>query len=148
MASTPVAPGVAALAVLVAACGAKTDLVPDCDSAAIGYCQANGCPELGPPTGTTASLGLYCAASPSFAPRVAGIGTCLTPSGQTWAIDVKSLDASGASVYLLYDPTSGQLIGVTTFEPTGDGGTSERDYGSCGAGLGIISCETTLLPCP
>lgn len=146
MAIAPFVTSVATVSLLAIACGARTDLETPCDAAAIAYCEANACPMAGPSEGTEAALGPWCIASPQFAPSVTGIGTCITPAGTPWAIDVKTTDAAGDDLYLLYDPTTGQLIGVSTRAPGGDG-TDEHDYGSCDEGLGIISCTTTLVTC-
>jgi hypothetical protein len=146
MASATVVPAVAVVALLAIACGARTDLETPCDAAALAYCEANGCPMAGPSQGTEAALGAWCIASPQFAASVTGVGTCITPAGTTWAIDVKTTDAAGDDVYLLYDPSTGQLIGVSTRAP-GDAGTDEHDYGACDEGLGLISCTTTLVTC-
>jgi hypothetical protein len=139
--------GATALGLLLAAsCGGRTVLSePDCDAAAIAYCQTTGCPFTGPASSTAAGVTAWCTAASAFAPRVTGYGTCLTPAGQAWAIDVKASDANGNELYLLYDPTSGRLLSVSTVAP-GDGGT-EQDYGTCGEGTGIVRCTGVLFSC-
>jgi hypothetical protein len=80
---------------------------------------------------------------------VTGFGTCTTSAGQAWAIDVRTSDASGGVVYLLYDPSSAQLLSVSTVEPgvgVGDAGL-ETDYGSCGQHLGIVTCAGEAFTC-
>jgi hypothetical protein len=138
---------VAALAVLVAACGARTDTVPECDTAAVEYCQTNGCPLTGPTADSTPALDVWCSGAPSYAPFVTGIGSCKTPTGSVWAIDVETVDATGSTVYLLYDPTSTKLVEVSIVAPGGNG-AGAQDYGACGVGVGIISCVSTLVRCP
>jgi hypothetical protein len=145
---------------VVAACGGRVDpasmsdgsapFASDCADSAVSYCQANGCPLTGPATSTAAAVDSWCAASPALAPRVTGFGTCTTPSGQEWAIDVRTSDATGGTVYLLYDPASARLVSVSTLEPaagSGDGGPIETDYGSCGEHLGIITCAGVAFTC-
>jgi hypothetical protein len=138
--------GAAALGLLVAAaCGGRSELsVPDCNAAAVAYCQTGGCPITGPASSTGAGLAAWCAASLAFAPRVTGYGTCTTPDGQLWANDVVASDALGNTLYLLYDPSSGQLVSVSTLGP-GDSPTQEKDYGTCGQSAGIVRCAAPVL---
>jgi len=140
--------GATALGLLVAAaCGGRSQLsVPDCNAPAVAYCQTNGCPFTGPASSTAAGVTAWCSAAGSFAPRVTGYGTCTTPGGQPWATDVKASDALGNELYLLYDPTSGRLLSVSTIAP-GDSGTGEQDYGTCGEGTGIVTCAGVLFTC-
>ena len=140
--------GVTALGLLVAAaCGGRSPLtVPDCNAPAVAYCRANGCPFTGPASGTAAGITAWCTAASAFSPRVTGYGNCTTPAGEPWAIDVKASDALGHDLYLLYDPTSGELLSVSTFGP-GDAGTGEQDYGTCGESTGIVTCSAVRFTC-
>ncbi len=133
------------LLVAAASCGGRSQLsVPDCNAAAVAYCQTGGCPITGPASTTAPGLAAWCAASPAFAPRVTGYGTCTTPDGRLWANDVEASDALGNTLYLLYDPSSGELVSVSALGP-GDGATGEQDYGTCGQSAGIVSCSGPLL---
>jgi hypothetical protein len=134
--------GPALLGLLVAAaCGGRSPLsVPDCNAAAVSFCQSDGCPFTGPAASTSAALTAWCSAAAAFSARVTGYGTCLTPAGEPWAIDVKASDTHGNVLYVLYDPTSGELLSVSTIA-LGDGGTGEQDYGTCGQNTGIVTCQ-------
>jgi hypothetical protein len=81
-----------------------------------------------------------------FAARVTGYGSCAAPGGQTWATDVKASDALGNTLYLLYDPGSGQLLSASTLA-SGDGGAGEVDYGTCGEGAGLVKCSSVVFAC-
>jgi hypothetical protein len=100
----------------------------------------------GPASGTAAGVTAWCNTSSAFSPRVTGYGNCTTPAGEPWAIDVKASDALGHDLYLLYDPTSGELLSVSTFGP-GDAGTGEQDYGTCGESTGIVTCSAVRFTC-
>jgi hypothetical protein len=140
--------GATTLGLLVAAaCGGRSTLsVPDCNAAAVTYCQANGCPFTGPASSTAAGLTTWCSAASAFSARVTGYGTCVTPAGEPWAIDVKASDAHGNELYVLYDPTTSQLLSVSTLAP-GDSGTGEQDYGTCGENTGIVTCSSVVFAC-
>jgi hypothetical protein len=132
---------------LAAACGGRSQLsVPDCNAAAVTYCQTNGCPFTGPASSTAAGLTAWCSAASAFSPRVTGYGVCTTPAGQVWANDVKASDAHGNELYLLYDPATGQLLSVSTRGP-GDSGAGEEDYGTCGENSGIVTCSGVVFAC-
>jgi hypothetical protein len=136
----------------LAACGGRVDssTVAACSAPALAYCQANGCAVAGPSAGTAAAVTAWCASWPALAPRVTGFGTCTTSAGDTWAIDVRTADANGGTVYLLFDPASGQLVSVSTLEPGGaggDGGPVETDYGTCGERHGIVTCSGVAFAC-
>ena len=89
-----------------------------------------------------AALTQWCQAWPALAARVTGVGTCTTPDGQTWATDVRLADADGGTLYLLYDPASGDLVSVSTIASGG-----ETDYGTCGAHSGIVTCAGAAYRC-
>jgi hypothetical protein len=135
-----------ALALVLVACAGRSELpVPDCNAPAVDYCQANGCPFTGPASSSETDVGAWCSSAPVFAARVTGAGTCTTPGGQTWAIDVRASDGTGAQLYVLYDPSSAQLLSVSTVGAgVGDGG--EVDYGTCD-NSGIVTCTTTPVSC-
>lgn len=136
-----------AIAATVAACGGRVDLSTACSTAAVAYCQANGCPLTGPTSNAPATIQAWCAQWPSMAPRVTGAGICSTTDGQTWAVDVRLADAGGGTLYLLYDPTSGDLVSVSTIGAGTDAGTGETDYGTCGAHSGIVTCAGSGFRC-
>jgi hypothetical protein len=140
--------GATALGLLVAAaCGGRSPLsVPDCNAPALAYCRTNGCPFTGPASGTGPGLTAWWISATAFSPRVTGYGNCITPAGEPWAIDVKASDALGNDLYLLYDPTTGQLLSVSTFGP-GDAGAGEHDYGTCGENSGIVTCSAVRFTC-
>jgi len=140
--------GAATLGLLVAAaCGGRSPLpVPDCDAAALAYCQTDGCPFLGPAASSASAIVAWCSASGAFSARVTGYGMCLTPGGQPWALDVKATDAQGNTLYVLYDPVTAQLLSVSTLGP-GDSGTGEQDYGTCGENTGIVTCSGVVFTC-
>jgi hypothetical protein len=135
-------PGAAALVLLViAACGGRSPLdVPACNAPATAYCQTDGCPFTGPAANTPEAIMAWCSAAAAFAPRVVGYGPCVTPGGQPWATAVQATDASGDSLYVLYDPTTGELLSVSTLAPGSDGGSGETNYGTCGENTGIVDC--------
>jgi hypothetical protein len=139
--------GPALLAVLlVAACGGRSPLsVPDCNAAAVSFCQTDGCPFTGPAASTDAALTAWCSAVGAFSARVTGYGTCLTPAGEPWALDVQATDTRGNQLYVLYDLTSGELLSASTIA-LGDGGI-EQDYGTCGESVGIVRCSHPLYTC-
>ena len=139
-----------ALALLAASCGGRVALdVPGCSADAVTYCDAHGCPLTGPSSATPTAVSTWCTGSLAFAPSVTGYGTCTTPAGEPWAIEVRALDATGAFLYVLYDPASGQLLDVSTVQgaATVDGGTGEKDYGTCGEHTGVVTCTTTPFSC-
>jgi hypothetical protein len=139
-------PGAAALGLVLAACGGRVALdVPDCSGDAVAYCKTDGCPLTGPAASTPTGVSVWCTGSTAFAPRVTGYGTCTTPAGQVWATDVRATDATGAELFVLYDPASGQLLSVSTVA-SGDAG-AEHDYGTCGAHSGIVTCTTVAFTC-
>jgi len=140
--------GATALGLLVAtACGGRSPLpVPDCDAPALTFCQTDGCPFLGPAASTATAITAWCSASGAFSARVTGYGTCLTPAGLPWAIDVKATDTHGNTHYALYDPVTAQLLSVSTLAP-GDGGMGETDYGTCGENTGIVTCSSVVFAC-
>jgi hypothetical protein len=120
------------------------DLSAACSTAAVAYCQANGCPLTGPTSNAPATIEAWCTQWPAMAGRVTGYGTCTTADGHTWAIDVRLSDTGGGTSYLLYDPTSGDLVSVSTI----GAGAGETDYGTCGAHSGIVTCAGTAFRCP
>ncbi len=140
-----IALGVTAGAALAAACGGRVDAstVAACGAPAIAYCESNGCPLTGPASASVADAEAWCRAAPAaFASRVRGFGTCSTSNGAIWAEAVEASDATGGALWVLYDPTTGQLVNVSTLDPSAtDGGTSETDYGSCAQHSGIVSCN-------
>jgi hypothetical protein len=148
--TAPLLLGASVLGLLAVACGGRVELdVPDCNADAVAYCSASGCPLTGPTAATPSAVTTWCVGSTAFASRVNGYGTCTTPGGQPWATEVRATDASGALLYLLYDPSSGSLLSVSTVPITAatDGGTGEKDYGTCGAHTGIVTCATTTFSC-
>ena len=149
MASKPRRFAGACLAVLalVAACGGRVDPSAGCSAAAVAYCQANGCPLTGPTSNAPATLEAWCTQWPAMASRVTGSGTCTTTDGRTWAIDVRLSDTAGGTLYLLYDPTSGDLLSASTLG-AGGAGSGETDYGTCGAHSGLVTCAGAAFRCP
>jgi hypothetical protein len=134
---------VAAIAVAaVAACGGRIDPLADCKEPADAYCQANGCPLTGPTASSPASLQAWCQAWPALASKVTGIGACTKTDGTTWATDVRLSWESGGSLYLLYDPTTGALVNVSTLASAQGGDAGQTDYGTCEARSGIVTCAT------
>jgi hypothetical protein len=158
---TPFAPPIAALVLAVAlvaaaalaACGGKVDAstAGGCNAPSLAWCGDHGCPATGPSASAIDSVTAWCAANPSIAARVTGFGTCTAPDSTTWANDVKIGDGTGGAAYLLYDPTSGQLVHVTTVDPSvagqGDGGAEQTDYGTCGVHGGVVTCHGAAFRC-
>jgi hypothetical protein len=140
----PVVAAAIALA-MVAACGGRVDLSTDCSAPAVAYCEANGCPLTGPASSAPAALRDWCNQWPALAARVTGSGSCTTADGTMWATDVRLSQPGGGTLYLLYDPSSGQLVSVSTLG--GDGGAGETDYGTCGARSGIVTCAGAAFRC-
>jgi predicted small lipoprotein YifL len=138
----------AALALLsIPACGGRSPLsVPDCNAAALAYCQTDGCPFLGPASSTPAGVSAWCSAAGAFSPRVTGYGSCTDPAGQIWATDVMATDGHGNVLYLLYDPATAELLSVSTVSP-GDAATDQVDYGTCGESAGLVSCKSSVYAC-
>jgi hypothetical protein len=93
----------------------------------------------------------WCAGAGVVAPRVTGFGACVEASGQVWATNVRATDGQGAVLFLLYDPASAQLLGISTIAPGdagADGGGHETDYGTCDVQSGVVTCTDTDYACP
>jgi hypothetical protein len=142
----------AACTVLAAACHGQVDLTPSvCGSPAYDYCQSNDCPVTGPTSSTAAAVQTWCAGAGVVAPRVTGFGACVEASGHVWATNVRATDGQGAVLFLLYDPASAQLLGISTIAPGdagADGGGHETDYGTCDVQSGVVTCTDTDYACP
>jgi hypothetical protein len=140
-------------AIAAAGCGGKVDesTAGGCNAASLGWCADHGCPDAGPSASTADAVSAWCAANPGVAARVTGFGTCTAPDGATWAVDVKIGDGTGGAAYLLYDPSSAQLVHVTTLDPavagTGDGGPEQTDYGTCGVRGSVVTCHGSAFRC-